>query len=948
MITAMPTSEIETITSFGSYLRFLRRRARLTQIELSIAVGYSPGQISMLENGQRSPNPTTIAALFVPALGIQQDEHRCQHLLALAETASPAHERNATHELVAEAVLVTREELGQLEQIPWVPAYTVLRAAAQEQLREWLTRDRHVVLCGMGGMGKSTLAAQLARQEAQQSAVFWMTCTNPATLAPEPLLRQLALFASTQIAEPQQLAAVLCQPAAGTPTIAYAQQLAMIAKALSELEAALLVFDDAQLLHHSPQVNELISQLIKRVPQCRMLFVTREELSLPDLVHMHLGGLEADELALLHARLANTSVLNLKRLQQQTGGSPMLVRLALSYWEQHGASNNDVLPSPVASYLIDSILNTLPAAARRLLDVLALWRGPLDLTQASLAEQLRAHWQEHDHQAGLLHIQRSRLIEQLTQATPHPLLREPLLLALTNQAGYARQLHGVLAELALVLNDPVRAAHHLSEAGDFLRAYTLISAQSGQQQLPGQDLTRAAVVDELLARLAGQRYTPQWQEAIFKLLILRGDLLAHSTRADDAQASYYEALRLAHRPIDQAAVAEKIALCAYRRGAFDEALTLCDQATSSLGLNLSKEAIGLRMQIEATRIRVLITLARVDEARQLCETALTQISPLTLILPELAGTIRASANLTLGYIARLQGDNSLARYHLHKSAQQARNIHASSVEADALQYLSATLRDMGDMQAAEDIGQKALELAHTSGNEYLMSNILHHLSLTDYYHGDLERAIWRTQRVLQLKIPMGDIDGMVASRMLQAITLVAQGNIRAAWEAANQAGLDCDLLENSWLRGIADFGYAIVLSVTNELAAAERHLLRALATTMLKRDIPFYTGTQMYLALVYVAQGRLLEAESIIAPELASGAGYSAELLRELVRAMWLLGHMRCEEAHSCALQLIERAKKTGFLIYAQEGTRLAALSANPPALAELPRRICCPEHVTW
>ena len=190
---------------------------------------------------------------------------------------------------------------------------------------------------------------------------------------------------------------------------------------------------------------------------------------------------------------------------------------------------------------------------------------------------------------------------------------------------------------------------------------------------------------------------------------------------------------------------------------------------------------------------------------------------------------------------------------------------------------------------------------------------------------------------------MGDIDGIVASRMVQAISLVAQGQVQAAWETARQAGRDCDLLENSWLRGIADFGYAIVLSVTNELATAERHLLRALATTMLKRDIPFYTGTQMYLGLVYVAQGRLIEADSIIAPELPTGAGHSATLLRELVRGMWLLGHDRREEAQLSALQLIEHAKSTGFLIYAQEGARLAALTTKPPPLAELPRLICCP-----
>ncbi len=46
-------------TTFSDLLKYLRRRAGLTQRELSIGVGYSDGQISRLEQNQRAP-----AALF--------------------------------------------------------------------------------------------------------------------------------------------------------------------------------------------------------------------------------------------------------------------------------------------------------------------------------------------------------------------------------------------------------------------------------------------------------------------------------------------------------------------------------------------------------------------------------------------------------------------------------------------------------------------------------------------------------------------------------------------------------------------------------------------------------------------------------------------------------------------------------------------------------------------
>jgi len=59
----MPSSDhtipLESFQIFGDLLKYLRRRARLTQRELSIAVGYSEAQISRLEQNQRPPDLAT-------------------------------------------------------------------------------------------------------------------------------------------------------------------------------------------------------------------------------------------------------------------------------------------------------------------------------------------------------------------------------------------------------------------------------------------------------------------------------------------------------------------------------------------------------------------------------------------------------------------------------------------------------------------------------------------------------------------------------------------------------------------------------------------------------------------------------------------------------------------------------------------------------------------------
>jgi LuxR family maltose regulon positive regulatory protein len=83
----LPASDPESFTRFGELLRFLRLRARLTQRELSIAVGYNFAQISRLEQGQRLPDPVVVAATFVPALDIALGSPWATRLVALAESA---------------------------------------------------------------------------------------------------------------------------------------------------------------------------------------------------------------------------------------------------------------------------------------------------------------------------------------------------------------------------------------------------------------------------------------------------------------------------------------------------------------------------------------------------------------------------------------------------------------------------------------------------------------------------------------------------------------------------------------------------------------------------------------------------------------------------------------------------------------------------------------------
>src|SRR5688572_1980838 len=84
MTTSIRASTLERFSTFGDLLRYLRRVSGLTQLELSVQVGYSHAQISRLEQNLRLPDIPTIEARFVPALGLVHEPKAVARLLELA------------------------------------------------------------------------------------------------------------------------------------------------------------------------------------------------------------------------------------------------------------------------------------------------------------------------------------------------------------------------------------------------------------------------------------------------------------------------------------------------------------------------------------------------------------------------------------------------------------------------------------------------------------------------------------------------------------------------------------------------------------------------------------------------------------------------------------------------------------------------------------------------
>jgi len=156
MSAAIPSSTLEKFTTFGDLLRFLRRRAGITQLELSIAVGYSDAQISRLEQNLRLPDIPTIEARFVSALDLDDEPQAVSRLLDLAANVRredapglglcPYKGLNYFDETDAD-LFVGREALT---------AKLTERVLSLASLRE-TGKERFLAIVGASGSGKSSL-----------------------------------------------------------------------------------------------------------------------------------------------------------------------------------------------------------------------------------------------------------------------------------------------------------------------------------------------------------------------------------------------------------------------------------------------------------------------------------------------------------------------------------------------------------------------------------------------------------------------------------------------------------------------------------------------------------------------------------------------------------------------------------------------------------------------
>ncbi|TVM03112.1 MAG: hypothetical protein CV087_06805 [Candidatus Brocadia sp. WS118] len=243
-------------------------------------------------------------------------------------------------------------------------------------LTEAFKISKIVALIGLGGIGKTALAAQFVRREPYEIKL-WLSGARQSDLA------DLAMEALSQANMWSRIGKQFSKLTDLPSSFDWRIVESMLASALHN-HTVLLVIDDYDTIHHENELSEFVRNLISRLPKLNCLIVGRRKPEILNATIITLDSLDdsdAHELMRAEFALRNLSLdtKTTHHLWELAQGNPLLIKLGIEmatrfpidefFFNQH----QDFL-----GHVLDRNLQKLNALQRRALEVLVQFDEPVN------------------------------------------------------------------------------------------------------------------------------------------------------------------------------------------------------------------------------------------------------------------------------------------------------------------------------------------------------------------------------------------------------------------------------------------------------------------------------------------------------------------------------------------------------------------------------------------
>jgi ATP/maltotriose-dependent transcriptional regulator MalT/DNA-binding XRE family transcriptional regulator len=912
--------------SFGELLKYLRKRAHLTQRDLAAAVGYTEAHLSRLENNDRLPDVTTIAALFIPALDLKDDPAMMERLLKLAAQARDPHGARAPLGVKIQQVTIEHQvdvDLGALEEIPARPAQFVERPLLGQHIQRLLDSERGVAVCGMAGMGKTSLAASVARTF-ERGPVFWHTLTPGITASLEAIVRQLALFLFSQ---GQEQVKPILDLRAQTKPLPLDQQITLLRSALAG-QIALLCFDDVHSLAGDEKALAFLGNL-RATADVHLLLISREETSLP-IPQITLTGLESAETLQLIEQLglgSNSQLAN--SLSERTHGNPMLLRLAAGQALSPGADADEFLTHlesqpQVASWLLNSALRDLSPGARWLVEFLSVFRQPVDLQADALFEACEQAGQPVSVEA-VREAQRRFLVQDARRAALHPLVRDHIYAELSARPAQRKRLHRLAADWLAADGQILQACVHAVRAGQARQMADILAGREQDIFRRGQALAMADVLGEALDLLRADKRGHA--DLLRWFHFERGKFLTNSVRSAEAVINFREALALSSTPQLRAEALGQFAELLTARNEYAEVVELCSSALAAL----SPADQLLDASLKGALAMAYYNLGKFAEARDMAEQSLASTRQFGHAQWRALEVIRARAHFWLANTARIRREPAVAMEHARQGLACARESGTSRLENTLLGFVGGLLYDRGEIEESTVYRLQAMNMAKELGDSYTAAYFNMYLSSHHQIRNELQAALEKLDQARELLEQLGDAHGLADQNSKRSEFLLALGRVDEARATSEKLIRESESISQTRMFGYYLNTLSTILLCCDppDFASARSTLERALALPAAEKDPMLRFQLNSALAITTLAEGNAEAAQKILdASPVSEGHSLWVRLDRVLVDAYVALGRGEKKRALELSESLLEKAGM--HELYRLRVRRLQDAAQNP------------------